>query len=404
MASNRANTYLAYCVFIISPILGLPLMLQEVYKKNKSSVVFISLILALLSFYWVPASYFDKAHYIEFYEHYKELKLSEFIRQVISKKVDFIFYFFLYFCATFHIKFYFCVAIITFTTSYFIHDFFLKMFFLLSRNKKYFIWYFFGITISISFAYFFSGLRFYLGVSLFLQALFCLYTGNIKKFLLFYALAALSHFSFVMFLPAIVLYGTLNKKVLVIKAFYFFSLFFLFIQREQLFSLLSFGFLGDDLGQRVNVYLDETDNVEQQLAGGSIYFTIKYYLTLAFYFISTLFITLNIKRKDKYFLILLACFIITNLFGSVPFIFLRFTLSVNTVLFLVLLFSSDSFEIRKFRKFAMYLTVPVILTLFFLEVALFLPSFRLNSRIFDFVTLFSVFFENIPDYPPATNS
>ena len=403
MSSNRASTYLNYLVFAISPILGFPLMVIEIYRKNKSSVVLISLLLALLSFYWVPPSYFDKAHYIVFYEEYKHLDFSSFLSTVLSKKADFIFYLILYLCASLNIKFYFCIGFITFITSYFIHDFFFKMSSIFTVDKSTFIWFFLGITISISFAYFFSGIRFYLAISIFLKSLFYLNTKQKKKFIFLFILSVMTHFGTIAFLPAILLHSVFNKKARIIKLLFILSFVMLFITRELLLSLLDFGFFGEIISHRINVYLDESDNVERQLADGSAYFTIKYYLAYCFHIIALLFSVLNIKRNDNYFLIVLVCLMTVNIFGSAPFLFLRLSLVANTTIFFVLLFLSDKNSISKFRRQTILLIVPVVAILFLLDVALFLPSFSKYSSFTDFISLFSVFFENIPDYPPPTN-
>jgi len=92
-----------------------------------------------------------------------------------------------------------------------------------------------------------------------------------------------------------------------------------------------------------------------------------------------------------------------NVFGSAPFLFMRLSLTANTAIFLALLYSFDKSNIPKFRKPAILLISTVVLILFMLDVALFLPSFRKYSHFTDFISLFSVFFESIPPYPPPTN-
>jgi len=187
-------------------------MLVEVFRKNKSGVILISLLLALLSFYWVPPSYFDKAHYIVFYDDYKALSFSTFSAIILATKSDFIFYLIFYICGALNMKFYFCIALITFFTSYFIHNFFFKISSAIPIDKKYFIWFFFGITMSISYAYFFSGIRFYLAIALFLQSIYYLHQGNRKMFITIFLIATLTHFGVLSFLPGILLYTFFKNK------------------------------------------------------------------------------------------------------------------------------------------------------------------------------------------------
>lgn len=363
----------------------------------------ISLFYSLISFYYVPPSYFDKAHYIVFYNEYLGLDLSSFLFEITTKKNDFIFYCIMYLGAVVKLNFHFTMAFITFCTSYFIYDAFYKFVRDYKASTKCFSIFFLLITLSISLGYFFSGMRFYLAGALLLQSIYFLHKGKYKMVALYFILASLTHFGVLTFLPLLITYMLFRGKPKFLKFLFFCSFSLLFVNRDFILSLSEIGILGSFLQDKIYIYLGENDFVEDQLASGSIYYEIKFVLTYALHALILVFLSFNIRRNDNIFLITLMCLVVANIFSSAPFMFFRITLIINSLVFILLMFVSRHTKTNyKFNSLIFSLVFSLMLVLFSLDLILISPSFKNHSNFLDFFTFFSIFLEDIPQYPSPT--
>ncbi|MDC9499814.1 hypothetical protein PSH39_19820, partial [Pseudoalteromonas sp. Angola-20] len=92
MSINK-NTLIMYVLFILSPLLSLPLIFLQLKKKLDKGIIFIfSLFIAILSYRYIPNLTNDKARYIERSEMFSNFSFSQLLDYFsLVKRPDFIF-------------------------------------------------------------------------------------------------------------------------------------------------------------------------------------------------------------------------------------------------------------------------------------------------------------------------
>ncbi|WP_275316850.1 EpsG family protein [Tenacibaculum bernardetii] len=392
------NNIFTYTLFILSPLLSLPLIFVDMYKQRRSGVILTVLFFSLLSYYYIPYSFFDKVHYYHYYNDYLNYSFSQFIDEILEYRADYIAYFIIYVTSVIGLSFHFAAALITGISVWCYLDVFYKLAKEIKvSNKIYFISF---ILILFSFSYFhlLTGVRYYLGSGFIVQSLYALYKGRSIKFFLYFIIAIASHYGTIIFFPFLLVYYLFNKKEKIIKTFFVISSTFILFSREGLLSLFSGIGLGSTYTRKLEGYLGVNDFIELQLLTGSVYYLYKVKLTLYLHFIALVFLLLKIKSKSKFYLLTILMFSVGNFISSAPTVFERVTLVNNSFIFLLLLMYFISEKKINFIRMGYISISVVILLLFFLDFILLYVSYIDSYKLKDFMVLLLMFLEDVVHY------
>jgi len=350
-----------YLMFLLSPILSLPLILRDLYSNKNSSLILISLTFGIVSFLYIPRESNDKAYYHLLYENLSSLDIQGFFI-FLSEKPDFLFYTLLYLFSKSGIPIQFLFLFITALTVW-IWLFSFRKFTNHNnlKTKDYFI-FLTLILISFSIDHLISGVRNYLAFSFILLGFLSSGINNNKtKGLLYIILAIAIHFSSIIFLPFYFIFILFPKRYNFYKFLFIFSFIFIITPRELLLQFADQLKLPSAIQNKAESYLGEKDFIENSLSIGNFnnYLKIFFYELWTFFAWAYLFITIN--RKSIFRNLTYTSFAVSNLFYSAPDTYYRYIL-VAQFFFLVLLLVEYDFY-SKFLKFSKILLVVFALNL-----------------------------------------
>lgn len=213
---NRYKTGIGFCVsllFILCPILSLPLILIEIYNGRKYAVALFFFFLCLIAFHLPPIGDLYR-YYNGYFLNFKDIRFFEIFDFFIT---DVLWYAILYCVSNIDLPFQFAViisAIIQYTILFYILN---KLNVFKERDKIKRLLTVIASAVFTGFWIVFIA-RFYLGASFFMLSLFFLYKEENKKAFIWMVFAALTHFSFVGFGILIYLCVRLQRLITIQKA------------------------------------------------------------------------------------------------------------------------------------------------------------------------------------------
>lgn len=384
-------------IFLLSPFISLPFVLNGIYNKNKTSVFLFVGIISIVSFLYTPSLTSDKAYYYDLYESFTGMSFDAFYNFLINEKADFIFYFLIFFFSLFKVPLQFLFLILTFITVGLWYNVFLKLANLYSiSNKKIYFILFLLILFSFSPPDLFSGVRFYLAASFTFYgfASFLISKRHLKGFI-FILLGGLTHFSCFVFLPAYVLLLIKPDQHRLYFVIFLISFIFLFIPREYLLEKSNLFSLTELYENKATSYLGEEDFVEKSLNIGNfnnalMFFFKTLWVYLAYYYL-IIFKKHNSIVKNAFFLVLA----LSNVFFAAPTIYHRF-LILALGLF-VLLIIRDTFSGIKNTKF-IYILLIILGLNFFGNIYAMKGNFEKGINDIHSLTLITIFFKSDVKY------
>lgn len=250
----RKASIQSIAAYLFSPLLSIPIILVMIYRKNKTAIWTLVLILATISFLYIPHVSNDKARYFSRYVAFRSFTLKALFNYLFaSKRPDFIFDILIFLFSKLRINFQFFFFTNTLVTTGIIFFLFNKLW---SHGiiRKGFFGAFLLVLFSLSLPTLFSGVRFYLGAAVFLLAIYHLFYTKKKTLAIFiFAFSILTHFSLAFFLPALILlyfFPKINYKVI-----FLLSAVFIFIPGDFLSGFLGLFTLPDSYSEKVNAYL-----------------------------------------------------------------------------------------------------------------------------------------------------
>lgn len=379
-------------LFFISPFLSIPFVLRGLFDQKQNAIILFSLIIAYLSFLYIPSTANDKAYYFELHDKFSSFTFREFIIYLSTSKADFLFYLVIYLFAFLGFSFQLTSLTITFLTIYII----LNYSFLIMKNEiqTRSIWILFILTLilSISQPHIFSGMRNYLAVAfVFAGYYFAVISNNKIKTIAFCCLAIFTHFGTAPLALVNVLLAWFNFQR-IIKLVFLCSLIFIFIPRDFLFENLSGFFTNEIYSSKISSYLGEKTFLENSLEVGNFNNYLRIVLANFWYWIGLVYVLYNFKNNEsKSFIALLAYFAVCNVFYSAPDIFVRTSLFVEIILILSI-FESAEFKKKSFIYiFSFYILLNSLFDIVTLRgnyyksyvkaEAVFLPVTSINERI-----------------------
>lgn len=339
-------------IFVLSPLVSFPFVLNGIYNKSKASLTLFAILLGIVSYLYQPLLTNDKAYYYYMYDTLGGYDLSSFWRFIQTEKTDFLFYGLIYAFSLLKIPLNILFFILTFITVKIWLYLFFKSFGKEGYiEKKMFFFLFLILVCSFSLPSLLSGVRFYLAVSFCLLG-FSKYIFNESKYagVFFILLGSITHFSCIVYLPVYIFMcfrGNRNKLVNII--FYSSFVFVLVPVAMDISSLVGGMNLSLTYQDKVQGYLGGEDFIEASKEVGNwnnymlkTLYDIWIYIAYAY----VLLVKNNSSRIKNTFLITLA---VCNVFYYAPTVYNRYLiLSLGAFIFMVI---HDYMSAKKTFKF-----------------------------------------------------
>lgn len=290
---NKGVGAIVVLIFLISPLIALPLVLIEIYNKKKYAIVLLVLFLSLLAYLFPPTG--DLYRYYDlYYINFKGISYVEIFDYYIF---DILWYSVLYILANLNLSFQFSLFISALVQSS-ISIWILSKFGILDIRVSFLR--FALIVISLLYLGFWGTIesRFSVSLSFFLLEVYALVKRKYKMFGAFLLLSSLCHLSFVFF-SIIILLGHILKRYLTMAMFVFIAVLGNII-------VVGLGWYLDSLGFAKAVYVVEQTDWTEGLSPVLLLF--KNVIILLPYFILGIFVIFHRSNSEyrKFALLFLA--------------------------------------------------------------------------------------------------
>lgn len=390
ISKEKHEKFISLILFLGSPFLAFPLILRGIYFKSKFYLNLFALLSGVIAYMYIPHIANDKASYFLTYVRFSGYNWSEFLNY-LSLDPNVIFNLLLYYSARLGISF----QLLFFFFTYFVVGSVLHVFNELTKessiSRKTYFFFFVLLVLSFSMPRLFSGIKFYLGTTL---LLLCFYEGILKKNnvrgLVFLFLAVLTHFSVIAFVPVYFAVKFFPDKTRLFRIIFICSFAFLLIPKDIVSNIINSLGLSGGYANKVDVYLENKDFVEEGLRKGTTSTLIVYICSIIWSYGAYLYLIFKAKMKSQLRNIVYLVFAVTNLFYNIPFIFSRYLVFVSILFALLLISESSALKSRKILY--------VFVFLFFLNFSTDLITMRYNIEksffSFDSVTSVSIFMKD----------
>lgn len=385
--------------FLLSPILSIPFMALQLFKKNDNFItLLVSILIGFFSLKYIPSFSNDKTRYIERSYQFSDFNFSDLIFYLnTTNSPDYLFDFYIYFFIQLGVDFKYFFLIVTSISTYLVFKA-IKGIVGSSLGKK-FIYDNLSLIIvvsSFSLTNLLSGIRFFLAGSIFLWFIYYFYFEK-KYFLsfLFMILALSTHFSYFLFIVATIiafLIGQTEKKsISSLKIFLLLSSLFFIIPRDIIEGLLTSLYLPTEYLYKVDLYIaDSREDTES-----SIILNFLKNMWLYFSFVYLLFA----KSKVDYriYTLMVVFFISISFLYSIPLVFNRYLgyykIIFSIYLILKIINKEDS------RVLATLLLISYLIG-FLIEIFVFRINFFESYSFSSFVTIYHSFVleEGLPEF------
>ncbi len=349
MNIRRINRAAKYLLFIVSPFLSLPILIQDIKKGNKYALTLFAIFLSILSLLYIPRFTNDKAFYYQLYENLNSTSINEFLNYLATGLTDFIFYILIYTFSLVKIPLQYLFLIITFFTVKIWFDIYYKSVIIYKPKSKEFLLFFLFILFSFSLAGLFSGIRFYLSITLSFSGFFKGIVEEKKKTGFFMVLlAALTHFSGFVYLPAYLFILLFKGSSRIYKIIFLLSFIFLIMPRDFLLDHITALNLIDKYQNKAQGYLGETDYIENSIDVGNFNNFLRYFFKSLWVYFAYLYLYLTRKKDSKIKNIFYLTFAIANVFYSAPTVYNRYLILAQG--FFILVMIEDYFKGIRLQK------------------------------------------------------
>lgn len=324
--------FLNILIYLVAPFLAIPSIIYSLIKKTKLSYFLYSLLIAFISYLYIPTIEMDKSRHIEFYDFSKYLSIKEFLFFNFKDSPDFLFRLLLYIASVNNISFNYIVFFITFITVFLIF----KVFYDYLKNNiipRFSIIILLLCVFSLSYIDLLSGIRYTFAIAFSFYGLYQTLIKKNKIGLLYLIIGPLIHFSTIIYLIFYFIFPLLNKiKAKYIRLFLLISLGFLLIPQSVLLNIIKGVGLSGAIDVKVNAYLGENNLGEVKETFSTLF--IKFF-NIVWVVVISIYLLINKKiNQSLYYKPLVFLLIFTNVFITIPVIFNRYALFIK--LFLVL--------------------------------------------------------------------
>lgn len=375
-----------FLIFLFSPLVSLPfIFLQLKNKRNSVSLFLLSVFFGFLSFLYVPDITNDKTRYIERYSEFKNYNSAQLL-QYFQASPDYIFDSLLFLFAKIGVSY---NALFLFLTTFTVYSIFIFVKKIISKSdiqgNHYNIVLIVFTIFSFSLPGLFSGIRFGFAGSIFVWVVyFIFFNKKPTKAVLLLTLTIFIHFSYFLFIPAILLIlykpNWLNVKILLAA-----SLFFLFLPKNVLSNLIPVN-LPEAYAIKTDAYL----NWDREVNNKALILGFIKKLWLYFSFIFLIFLD---KNKNLILFSLVSIFIsVVNVAYSIPVIFNRYAefICILMVAYLVVLRTKNNIKPLYFHFFFLLFCASFLVDIFVLK-----ANFAESFKIFDMLTIVDILNHNV---------
>lgn len=371
----------------------MPVVLLGIYKKNTFNIGILVFFIGILSFLYVPTFSNDRVRYYELYEIIQRYSFKEFIIYLgIIRMPDFIFHTLIFITSKMGINIQFLfLGITTFTFGSF---FFLfnKLFDKNSLSNKIYFLGFLLFLFSFSYYHSISGMRQYFGISFFLLAAYNLLIENkTTKSITLLLLAIFTHFSLLLFIPALFILKIYPNKHKIYRTIFVFSFLFLFIPKSLILDIFNYtNFLSEAYNTKADAYLNGDDFIERGIKGGSSNYYLMHLFSISWVYYAYIYLLLTIKRNSIIRNWLYLFFGLTNMFYVISTVYWRYLFLLSILFAFLILTELNNKRIK-----------PALLTLSFFFISILtqiiIARYNIIESYFDkhILSIFFVFFKHI---------
>ena len=348
MIHFKKNNVINTLAFIISPLFTIPIIFYSIYKKNNYSLSLIVVFIGLLSFLYVPSVTNDRVDYYNMFFQFKDYSLKNFIFYLgLIKRPDFIFHFLIFQFSKAGIDIQFLFFIVTSFTvggSFFIFD---K---LSAKEKLSRIYYFTGFLLflfSFSYPHLISGMRQYLGMSFLLLAINdLLFEKKNFRGIVLASVAILTHFSLIIFIPALILLSSFHELNITYRVIFLFSFLFFLIPENLIVDFIMSLNLPEGYNAKIEAYLTGEDFIEQGINRGSSNYLLVYLFSIGWIYPAYIYLIYTIKRKSLIRNYNYLFFSFVNMFYTIPTIFWRYSFFLRIIFVLLIIYELKFHKIK----------------------------------------------------------
>lgn len=349
-------------LFLISPVLSIPLIFRDIYLNKKVGYILFAGIFFILSYFYIPSSGGDKSYYFNLYNFFSSMSFEDAILYIEKNMTDVTFWYLILIFSHLGISFSFLAGSVTAISLGVLFYIFHKSVIENKLSKFMIFTLFVTLICSLSLPSLFSGLRFYFSSSFVILGLYLsLVKNQTLKGLISLLFASSIHFSTVVFFIATFLYILFQKNLKLLKILYFSSFIFLFIPAEYFLlffvNLLPYVEIDVIFLQKYLSYFGVKEFVITN-TGHAIYV----FFGKLWYYLITIYALLNINRaENKWFSILLILLVFANITFLFPFIFNRYGFIVLAAFVFVLINDYKKYKYNNFFTLS-FLIISILTT------------------------------------------
>jgi hypothetical protein len=317
-------------VFFLSPFLSFPFFVNDVVNGHYKAIRIISLLIGFIAMLYIPTLNNDKSFYYYYYSVFGDLSITEFWEYISIYKTDYAFYVFIYAFAQFGIPLKFLFLIFAYLTV----SIWFGIITSLIKTKAGFYgsisFWVFLILFSFSPTGLFSGVRFYLAISLVLLAIvrFSLSGKRFWQSLAIVFFGSIIHFSCLLFIPYLFLLKYIGGNVKALKVVFYLSFIFLLLPRDVLSKIIVVGGSSDVYNAKVDSYLSAEDYIENSKEIGNFNNYLKYFFKSLWIYLCIYYVMITRRQHSLLFSALMLSVVFSNLFINSPTVYNRYLILV----------------------------------------------------------------------------
>lgn len=209
---QREFSMLAFFLFLIAPIISLPFIVLSFYNREKFSLFILALFFGVLSFYIIPTWELDISRYYFIYENIRTLNF-EGLKILLKDQDDYVLYLIYFLFSRFDLSFQFYMLIMStfcFYSYFRVGDFVIRRF---NPSRSAYFFLMGSFIFSLPILSMISVSRFSIASTFFILYLYYHLKKHNKKACFFIILSCLTHFSFIVYVPFLILFYFFNNRV-----------------------------------------------------------------------------------------------------------------------------------------------------------------------------------------------
>ena len=336
ICSTKTHRSIILALFTF-PIIAIPIIFYEIYRKNYYALYYLAFMMALLAFLWIPSG--DLYRYTEDYNYLNALTLGEFGNEL---KFDFILQFLMFGFAKLEVEFQwfrFTTCFVSYLLIFSIFRDAIKRSTFDKRRSTVFML-FIILFCLLRFSTFSTGVRFTFGMALCFYGYYHLYLGH-KWGWLFLIAASFTHFSFWV-VVVLALFSKLLRFPINRAVFGFGLLLLFFVTNLLLVKVISILPINDLLKEHIENYTTGY-YADGELGNQSFFFRLAQIFSVCAIYVISIISFIRLKKFDDYRLFAFMLILLVLMWNM--------NSAFNRYAFLAIMFFSFIFVINPHKSF-----------------------------------------------------